>query len=77
MPHVPSLREPAKRVRWQIGVLLRRSRDGLRMSDLTRHTGLENNEISPALAKMRASGEVFVTRDEDGKYRYHWRGNGT
>lgn len=75
VPDLPNLREPAKRVRWQVGLMLRRCRHGARMSEITRETGMRNGEVNAALGKMRAAGEVNVTQDEDGKYRYHWRRN--
>lgn len=71
VPRAPTLREPGKRVRWRIGVLLRSRSGGLRMGDLAGLTGFNVREINSALGRMRQAGEVEVL-GEPGAYVYRW-----
>lgn len=71
VPRAPTLREPGKRVRWHIGVLLRSRRKGMRMAELSSVTGFSVREINSALGRMRQADEVEAL-GEPGDYVYRW-----
>lgn len=73
VPVLPNHREPGKRVRFHLGQLLRRNREGMAMGEIRRATGLGKGEINAALGKMRAAGEVEAVPGEGGRYVYFWR----
>ena len=71
VPRAPTLREPGKRVRWHIGVLLRSRQKGMRMAELSSVTGFSVREINSALGRMRQADEVEAL-GEPGDYVYRW-----